>query len=62
MGETSVALKQGWTDRAHEETRPVVSSLGGSAGVLGIAGVPDQAPLSHSVLQCFSERFCPEAH
>lgn len=50
MEETSVALKQGWTDRAHEETRPVVSSLGGNAGVLVIAGAPDQAPLSRSVL------------
>ena len=50
MEETSVALKQGWTDRAHEETRPMVSSLGGNAGVLVIAGAPDQAPLSRSVL------------
>lgn len=32
MGETSVALKQGWMDRAREETRPVVSPCGESAG------------------------------
>lgn len=39
MGEASVALKRGWMDKAHEEVRPVVSSLGGNTGVLVITNV-----------------------